>query len=224
MLCYCRQEKFFPIRLEVPSQGHTTATRFRFIQNVFEAERDAWALDNVRVFHKFESGWKDADAYQEGRKETLSPMQFAQCCFDTEWCETRLSDNDLDKCNDIEWYSVTDYQLRGTEMFICISVFVSLVKFFYIAAMDWCMKGRIPFNDELDNMNQVDKLIGLLPPHLRPKKSLTNRFKEIHESARADKKMRGDKGDGYEETEEEKAQRKREEEKVCGVTHYYKIN
>lgn len=58
-----RQEKFFHIRLDVPSDGHTTHTRFRFIQKVFEAERDAWALDNVRVFHKFESDWKEHAAY-----------------------------------------------------------------------------------------------------------------------------------------------------------------
>jgi hypothetical protein len=151
----------------------------------------------------------------QGKHATMSPMQFAQCCFDTEWCETRLSESDLAKCSKIEWYEVTDYQLRGTELFICLAVFLGLVKFFYIAGMDWCMRSRIPFNDELDSFNQVDKLIALLPPHLRPKKSMMNEFKEIHESARADRKMRGETGDGLvEETEEERARRKYEEDKV----------
>ena len=77
------------------------------------------------------------------------------------------------------------------------------------------MKKRIPFNDELDNFNQLDKIIALLPPHLRPKRSQNITYKEIHEAARADLKMRNTSDDGIvHETPEEAALRKQTEEKV----------
>ena len=44
-----RQEKFFYNQLDVPEAAQTNQTRFQFIQPVFEAARDAWALDNVKV-------------------------------------------------------------------------------------------------------------------------------------------------------------------------------
>ena len=55
----------------------------------------------------------------QGKKDTLTPMQFAQCCFDTEWCETRLSEDDLEKCNDIEWLV---YMLLSIGMRILITL------------------------------------------------------------------------------------------------------
>ena len=42
-------DHFFHIELEIPEEAKSRQIRFRFTQNVFEAARDNWALDNVRV-------------------------------------------------------------------------------------------------------------------------------------------------------------------------------
>jgi hypothetical protein len=44
-----QDDKFFHIQLEIPESAISTKIRFRFTQNVFEAARDHWALDNVKV-------------------------------------------------------------------------------------------------------------------------------------------------------------------------------
>jgi hypothetical protein len=98
-----RQDTFFPIKLPIPLKGRTNSTRFRFIQKTFQADKDQWALDNVKVFHYFESGWEAEPEYVSNLKSTPSLIQFAQCCFDTEWCETRLSEDELQKCNKLPW-------------------------------------------------------------------------------------------------------------------------
>ena len=217
-----RQEAFFPIKLEIPTKGRTKATRFRFIQKTFEADRDQWALDNVKVFHYFENGWNTSPQYLANLKLTPELIQFAQCCFDTEWCETRLSENDLKKCDVIPWYHQTNYQLRGTELYICIAVGIAIFKFVYISVMDYIMKGRIPFNDELEELNQVDKLMKLLPPHWRPKNSFRDMFNEIHANARIDKNKRKDLQDGpVQESEEEMNRRKQEEQRVSLLLSSY---
>ncbi len=43
------QDNFFPIKLEIPEEDYSTHVRFRFTQDIFEAARDNWAIDNVKV-------------------------------------------------------------------------------------------------------------------------------------------------------------------------------
>lgn len=184
-----RQSKFFPVKLYIPNEAKTTHTRFRFNQPTFEASRDAWALDNVRVYHFYDSNWKDDTVFKENVVNTKEPMQFAQCCFDTDWCESTLSENALSDCFDIPWYDQTIYSLRGTEMYICITVLIALIKFSYVSGSNWLVHRRFPFNDEFDNITQLDRLFKMLPPHWRPKRSM-NTYKDIHESARLNRALR----------------------------------
>jgi hypothetical protein len=46
------QAAFFHIELEIPDVAKSKNIRFRFTQNVFEAARDHWALDNVKVSYE----------------------------------------------------------------------------------------------------------------------------------------------------------------------------
>lgn len=90
-----------------------------------------------------------------------------------------------------------------------------MVKFIYMSIQDYVQRKRIPFNDELDHFNFLDKLVHLLPPHYRPKHSLVNKFVDIHKSARVNDRMKSAmEGAEEKESEEDAAVRKAELEKM----------
>jgi hypothetical protein len=148
-------------------------------------------------------------------EEAKDPIQLAQCCFDTDWCETRLSEDELDQCKTVPNYSETTYYLRGIELYIVAGCFCTIVKFIYMSIQDYLQRDRLPFNDELDHFNFLDRLVHLLPPHYRPKHSLVNKFVDIHKSARVDESLKTMmEGEEEKESEEEAARRKAELEKM----------
>jgi hypothetical protein len=201
--------------LTIPQNGKTKATRFRFIQKTFEADKDQWALDNVKVFHLFQSNWNQSPDYLSQRKQTPKLIQFAQCCFDTEWCETRLSEDDLTQCEDITWYQQTNYALRGIELYLCLAIALTIFKFIYLSFMNYLMKGRYPFHDELEELSQFDKIMKLFPPHWRLQRTFHDYYQDIHTSARVDQRKKNILQDGnVNETEEEMNRRKQEEQRV----------
>jgi len=206
---------YFHIELEIPEYARSTEIRFRFAQNVFEAARDHWALDNVKIFHRFETNWKSDATYVENLAIAKDPIQLAQCCFDTDWCETRLSEDELEQCKTVPNYTQTTYYLRGIELYIMIGSFLTVVKFIYMSVQDWVQRKRLPFNDELDHFNFLDKLVHFLPPHYRPKHSLVNKFVDIHKGARMDASMKNAmEGEEEKESEEDAARRKADTEKM----------
>ena len=183
-----RQETFFPVKFLVDAQGPaaTSHTRFRFIQRAFTAARDQWALDNVRVLRNLPPKWHDIGPFMTNVRYTLSWMQRAQCCFDTDWCETRLSLEQMDDCaKDFPaWYHGRRYLLRGSELYVMVVVLVYLVKFVYTATADYIIKGRLPFQSEWEDLTKMDRIMKYLPPRYRPKKTLESFVGNVHLSAR----------------------------------------
>lgn len=210
-----RQSNFFHIKLEVPNEGKTNATRFRFIQAVFDAAGDSWALDNVKVYHYFEQGWEEDEEYKKGKKETAAPIQKAQCCYDTEWCETRISESDVEEeCKNVPYFTETIYQLRGTELFISLAVFANILKFLYVSGQHWIMHGRVPFHEELNELRSIEWLLNLIPEKYRPEPSIEDVYNDIHKSARVQRGIRDAFDDApVQETEEERKARVKEEKK-----------
>ena len=182
-----RQETFFPVRFEVPpgSRGATASTRFQFVQRAFDAARDQWALDNVRVLRYLPPDWHTVQGFTQNVQRTLQWMQRAQCCFDTDWCETRLSLADMDDCSQqFSWYGGRRYLLRGSELYIMIIVLVNIIKFVYISGADYLIKGRMPFYSEWEDLTKMDRFMKYLPARYRPKKTLESFSGNVHLSAR----------------------------------------
>lgn len=146
------------------------------------------------------------------------PIQLAQCCFDTDWCETRLSEDELEECESVPNYAKTTYYLRGIELYIVVGCFFTVAKFVYMSVQDYLQRGRLPFNDELDHFNFLDRLVHLLPPHYRPKHSLVSKFVDIHKSARVTEEMKSAlEGIEEKESEEDAARRQAEAEKMRNI-------
>eukprot|EP01041_Mallomonas_annulata_P006490 gene6490-13099_t len=209
-----RQEKFFPIKIPLPSAAWTNHTQIRFIQITFEDERDGWALDNVKVFHSFQSGWRERNEFRAAVRTTQEFIQHAQCCFDTEWCETRYSTAELESCKNIDGYKQQTFIFRQADIIICIVALVGLAKFIYVSIQNWLMFRRFPFNDEFDDLFKIDYILKIVPPRYRPRKNLKDLVSNVHQSARMVQNLQDALGDApVEEDRDAALQRKQEEER-----------
>ena len=183
---------------------------------MFDSAGDSWAVDNVKVYHLFKKGWSQTSAFIAAQANTVTPMQLAQCCYDTTWCESVLSESELAKCADIPNYSGTLYVLQGAEMFIVIAVFVSILKFIYVAAQNFLVRRRYPFQDEVQELLRVPLVLRAVPTRFHPKEDVDNPLDadvaHIHRSARVINAL--SIGDSQVvETEEEKKKRRKEEKR-----------
>lgn len=217
-----RQENFFRIQLPVPQHGQTNRTRFRFNQPEFQAARDAWAVDNVRVFRYFPTAWQSKPDYISNVDQARKELQEAQCCLDTDWCETRLSSADTKKCKKYPWYHGQRYLLRNSELVVCIVTFISLMKFFYTSSQEWLVRNRFPFQDEFEELTKWDRLMKLLPARYRPKRNISAYVSNVHLLARLGDEVRdcledgegdGDRKQQLEELKLEKAKRREKRER-----------
>jgi len=186
-----RNEEFFHIELELPADAiSTNTTRFRFRQEFFDLNRDHWALDNIKVFRYLAKDWRSSSMFADVYARSKASIAWWQCCFDSEWCTERLSVADQKSCSDIPWYMGQIFVLRGAELFVCICAVVNFVKFWYILGVDWFVRARYPFQDEVEALAKWDWLMQQIPARYRPKKNIEDVVGDIHKSARLAEEMR----------------------------------
>lgn len=211
-----RSSTFFPISLEVSVEGWTNKTRFRFKQPIFESARDGWALDNVKVLRYLPNDWHNKNApFGDSLDTALDEVQLAQCCADTDWCEQRIDNADMDeKCSVFPWYKGQSYLIRLSEILVCVATLINIIKFLYISAQNWFMKREVPFQEEFVEFLLWDRVYSLIPIAYRPRKSRRTKIEEIHFSARLEAKMRAEFND-----EEGKGEIKKREELIQQERH-----
>ena len=182
-----RSERYHKIKIAF--EGTTavhSATKFRFRQLDFEASLDSWAIDNVRILRYLPGNWSTTDEFIKQKEEMKKKMQKAACCYDTEWCERRLTAKEKSECwdADIPGYQGPEYQLRTAEVFLIAVAFVAIVKFVYVSVMDWYIRRRYPFQDEVEWVSKVDFLMQFVPVEYRPVPPLLDIIGNVHLSAR----------------------------------------
>lgn len=175
---------FFKVKIVLPPEAITTHTLFRVIQHDFVAVDDSWAIDNFRVFRYFPDNWDNNPKFEDNVAFTKTKMDYASCCFDTEFCDSRLSADDFDECERIQGFTANEYVLRGTELYILIVVTLNVMKFIYVSTMNWYMKKLLPFTDEFRALVKLDFLMKYIPARYRPKKDIADMVSDIHISAR----------------------------------------
>lgn len=208
-----RSTEFFPVKEELPPKAKTSATRFRFIQPAFSQARDAWALDNVRVFRYLPPDWHSTIGFMDNVKEAWNGIQFLQCCFDTDWCVHRLTASQRKQCFQFPWYKGPNYIIRQAEIIVLVVLLANILKFVYVSVQNFFMYKRLPLQDEYEDITKIDRLMKLIPPRYRPKKSLESYASNIHMSARLAKELR----DNFNDDEGEGERQERDEEKKAKV-------
>ncbi len=194
-----RANEFFSISLDIPPKARTNATRFRFTQPVFEAAIDNWALDNVRVLRNLPENWHTSSSFRANSlHRAWDYIQKAQCCVDTDWCNHRLTDKELESCADEFplWYSGEKYLIRLAEMLLCAIVLINLLKLIYNSVADFLISGRVPLHDEILELFEYDLVTQLYKKYIpvryrhRPLLHANEYVNGIHTSARMEEKLR----------------------------------
>lgn len=125
---------------------------------------DGWAIDNIKVFKYFPIDWHLSNGFYDNLQIANSFIQKAQCCFDTEWCETRFTADKMEECKtDIPFYQGKRYVIRGVEIFVCVAALLNVMKFIYVSVQGFLMQKRLPFQDEAEDIARADRLFRLLP-------------------------------------------------------------
>lgn len=166
-----RSDEFFHISVDIPEAGWTNQTRIRFNQPVFSASYDNWALDDIRVLRFLPKDWRDSSSFISNLRKGMDMIQYAQCCADTDWCSRRLTETERNNCsNTFGWYNIKTYLFRLSEIIICVTLLVNLIKFFYISIVNYYLYHQLPFHDEcllLLNANFISHWINKLPIEYR---------------------------------------------------------
>ncbi len=123
-----RSFNFSLVNETIPIQAHSNHTRFRWEQPSFDSIRDYWALDDVRIFHKFEQNWRYGDWFENKRDEKWKVQQEDQCCLDMEQCPNLPNNLSLKKCDPKGNNGKSNYRIKIVDMFIITSVFICLFK------------------------------------------------------------------------------------------------
>ena len=86
----------------------------------------------------------------------------------------------MDTCGQkTPFYHGRKYIIRMAEIFVCICAVVALIKGFYQSFQDLFMKRRFPFQDEVEDVAKMDRVMQLIPPRYRPKKSLDDYMSNV---------------------------------------------
>lgn len=119
------------------------------------------------MFQYFLPDWHTSAGFLVSQDTSHDFMQRAQCCFDTEWCQTRLSNEQMRDCSkDIPFYKQKRYLIRGIEIFVCVAALLNLVKFIYVTVQIVLLTGRVPFQDEIEDLAKFEWLFQLVPLRL----------------------------------------------------------
>ena len=212
-----RQKNFFKVKYPMPAGTKYNVTRFRFTQPFFRDDGDAVAFDDVKVFKYFPPNWQQSPTWKQHLATAIDELQQLSCCFDTEWCQTRLTTGQMKQCSSRSpYYVASKYVIRMAEMFVAIAALVALIKGAYQSVQDLLMRRRFPFQDEVEDLGKVDRIVKMLPPRLRPRKRLEDYMANVHLSARLEADMQKEFADeeGTGEREKTRDELKGERAKV----------
>ncbi len=131
-----RSDSFQFVSEDIPVEGWTNSTRFRFRQPSFDSLRDHWAIDDVRIFARFRPDWEESEDYRERMKKQNSSVKLAQCCYNSDQCtifdKVNTNYNETN-CNMLPGYdkSKRNLRLKSSELFFFFSFLAAISKVLY---------------------------------------------------------------------------------------------
>jgi len=131
-----RSDSFQFVSEDIPVEGWTNSTRFRFRQPSFDPLRDHWAIDDVRIFSRYRPDWDESEEYRKRRENQNSIVKLAQCCYNSDQCTIfdKVNTNfDEKKCNALPGFDKNERNLRlkSSELFIFFSFLSAISKVLY---------------------------------------------------------------------------------------------
>lgn len=131
-----RGDTFHFLSIEIPNEAKTNSTRFRFRQKSFDASRDHWAIDDVRIHANLHPSWQESTAFSKRQKVSGMDIQQAACCYGTDKCsifDQKDTAFQKSECKSIPEFH-TDKQisrLKSSELYILFSLLATFAKVAY---------------------------------------------------------------------------------------------
>ena len=134
-----RGESFHFLSIEIPEKAYTNHTRFRFRQLSFDASRDHWAIDDVRIRANLHPGWRESSAFSERKKVSGIDIQQAACCYGSDKCSIfDQKDTNYLKCESIPEFNRNEQisRMKSSELYILFSLLAVFAKIAYHRVYD----------------------------------------------------------------------------------------
>jgi hypothetical protein len=131
-----RGHKFQFVSVDIPKEAWSNSTGFKFRQKSFDAARDHWALDDVRIRANLRPGWLHSTEFAERRERSNSDMQRGACCFDTDQCSvfdakaTNFRSTDCERVPEFD-SNMSVSRMKSSELHILFCALAFLAKCAY---------------------------------------------------------------------------------------------
>lgn len=124
-----RKVKFSHINETIPLEAQSNHTQFKWEQPAFDSIRDFWAIDDIRIFHKFELSWRQSDWFLSRKSKRWDMDQKEQCCLDTERCLNFPNYKSLEiDCNSDKHRKNANYRVKIVDMFLIAAATLTILK------------------------------------------------------------------------------------------------
>ena len=138
------------ISQDIPEKAKTNRTQLRFRQPSFDAIRDHWAIDDVRIFSNHKPHWQESANYNERYKRQREDVLFYQCCYNTEKCsifDKKRTNFDARQCDNIPGFDSLkkgNARMNLSELLILYLCFTALAKTMYQIAVQRIASRKVP--------------------------------------------------------------------------------
>lgn len=128
------------LSLKLPRAARSSGTRFKFNQPVFEDKRDHFAVDDMHVWHRFESKWYERGWFKRQQSEAQKRTQVAACCLGSSQCSTRMTPAEKEnQCATVPGflpgYDSTHEPMNNTSpLFVSIALILFVCRWLYDTA------------------------------------------------------------------------------------------
>lgn len=154
---FYRGENFQQVSATLPPEACTNFTRFKFYQTDFEQQHDHFAIDDLRIFHKFPKGWQKSESFAAVKTQAKKDMGVASCCYETGKCQepgvradragtNEVSSENFPGCGDVQNYKDNDgaeykFYVNGARLFLVLASVLYLLTSLYADYIIPCCKG-----------------------------------------------------------------------------------
>ena len=144
-----RKDEFKFVTKLLPMKSWSNCTRIKWEQNTFDSKRDFWAVDDVKIFHHFDSNWKSSSKQIERMKD----IQKVQCCLGTAQCLQFPNDqmhNHHDKCEIAgkDYKSIADNSSLRVQIFMALATLLALFRNYYCDLLTWFLRNSSRYEEK----------------------------------------------------------------------------
>lgn len=104
-----RSTFFHDVSIEIPENVWSSSVRFKWEQLAFDPQRDYWAIDDLRIYHRFRPSWQSSEKIAESSEQHHEEVRIEQCCYDSGQCPAFPNDEVCEDFKRFRFHSMHVY-------------------------------------------------------------------------------------------------------------------